>query len=140
VPVGADAYETLRIEAGTPLFGVDVGPDLGPIEAGLDSVVSSRKGCYPGQEVVAKTLNRGSPPKRLVGLRIEGERPPEPGAAVFEEGEEVGRITSAVRARNPECVLAFAVVRTKALAEGKTLFVRIGDRLLGAAQAETPFR
>ncbi|RPJ49167.1 MAG: aminomethyl transferase family protein [Candidatus Latescibacterota bacterium] len=139
-PVGADAYEVLRLEAGTPLFGVDVGPEIGPIEAGLEGAVSFRKGCYPGQEVVAKTHYRGKPPKRLVGLAIEGDESPAAGAVVLAGDEEAGRITSAVRSRNPGSVIAFALVRTGVLEKGLGLHVRHGDSLLAARPAELPFR
>ncbi|MFH1681692.1 MAG: aminomethyltransferase family protein [Candidatus Eisenbacteria bacterium] len=139
-PVGDDALEILRTEAGTLLFGVDIGPALSPIEAGLDSVVSFRKGCFPGQEAVAKTHVRGKPPKRLVGLVIEGDRAPGPGAPVLAEGAEAGRITSAVRSRNPGAVIGFAVIRAAVLEKGSPLSVRVGEALRGARAAETPFR
>jgi folate-binding protein YgfZ len=139
-PVGDEAFEVLRMEAGTPLFGADIGPDLGPIEAGLETIVSFRKGCFPGQEVLAKTRSRGKPPKSLVGLAIEGDRPPDRGSAVLAEGAEVGRITSAVRSFHPGGVIAFAVIRTTIIEKGLPLFARAGDRILAARLAETPFR
>ncbi|MBM3320362.1 MAG: aminomethyltransferase family protein [Candidatus Eisenbacteria bacterium] len=139
-PVGDEAFEILRMEAGTPLFGADIGPDLGPLEAGLESVVSFGKGCFPGQEILAKTHHRGKPPKSLVGLAIEGDRPPDRGSAVLADGAEVGRITSAVRSIHPGGVIAFAVIRTTIVENRPPLFARAGDRVLAARLAELPFR
>lgn len=139
-PVGSEPFETLRVEAGTPLFGVDVGPELGPLEAGLEEAVSFEKGCFPGQEAVAKTHHRGKPPKRLIGLKIEGESLPGRGAAVLSGETDVGRITSAVRSPYLGGIAALAVVRTPVIEKGGALRVSIGDGGAAAEIAETPFR
>ena len=62
----------LVAEAGLPRYGVDVSEDHFPFEANLDSAISMTKGCYTGQEVVARASARGHANKRLVGLRLEG--------------------------------------------------------------------
>lgn len=139
-PVGFDAFDVLRVEAGTPLFGRDVGPDLGPLEAGLGEVVSWEKGCYPGQEVVAKTRYRGKPPKQLSGLKIDGNTIPVPGTPVTSEGAEVGRVTSAVHSPHLGGVVALAVIRTAAIESGVPLRVAVGDAQAEARVAELPFR
>lgn len=90
--------EILRIEAGRPLFGVDMNADTIPLEAGLDQrAISFTKGCYPGQEVIIRVVHRGHGriAKRLVGVRLAGSAVPRPGAAVTIGEREVGRITSA---------------------------------------------
>ncbi|MFH1277898.1 MAG: aminomethyltransferase family protein [Candidatus Eisenbacteria bacterium] len=139
-PVGLDPFDILRVEAGTPVFGRDVGLDLGPLEAGLDEAISFDKGCYPGQEVVAKTRHRGKPPKRLIGLKIDGEHLPAPGAAVLMGEAEVGRVTSAVRSPHLGGIVALAVVRTSAIEKGEPLRARTGGGDAPAEIAETPFR
>jgi folate-binding protein YgfZ len=104
VKLQPDALETARILQGTPRFGVDVTEDDLPQEAGLGSEVSFEKGCYLGQEAVAKVQNLGHP--RRVLLRIEAHDEVSAGDAVFSSGQEVGRITSAVRAGGGSVALA----------------------------------
>ncbi|MCA1715505.1 MAG: hypothetical protein LC781_01165 [Actinobacteria bacterium] len=94
VLAGSDAYETARVETGTPRFGSDITPENFPAEAGiLERAVSFSKGCYPGQETVARMRYRGHPNKTLHRLAVEG---PTPGAnaPIFQGDREVGRITS----------------------------------------------
>ncbi|MBL8765625.1 MAG: hypothetical protein JNM07_15400, partial [Phycisphaerae bacterium] len=70
-PAGWHAYNIARIEAGTPLFNIDFGPNSLPAETGvLDDRVSFTKGCYLGQEVVARMKSLGHPKQTLVGLRL----------------------------------------------------------------------
>jgi folate-binding protein YgfZ len=104
------ALEVLRIEAGVPLVGVDTGPATLVQEAGLEgAAVSFEKGCYLGQETVARVAYRGHVNRRLRGLVLGS--PATPGAAVRAEGREVGRVTSAAvsPARGP---IALALLRT----------------------------
>ena len=71
-PVGYDALETLRIEAGVPRYGVDMDETNVVTETGLDEAVSYTKGCYIGQEIIARIKYRGHVAKKLSGLRFEG--------------------------------------------------------------------
>lgn len=96
-PVGWLAVNTARIEAGTPLFLIDFGPHNLPHETGLlRQRVSFTKGCYPGQEIVARTENLGRPKQVLVGLRPDGDRLPVAGAEVRDGASDaaVGVVTS----------------------------------------------
>ncbi len=89
------ALEAARVAAGAPLVGVDTGPATLVQEAGLqDAAVSFEKGCYLGQETVARAQYRGRVNRRLRGLRLAGG-PPAPGGRVLLDGREVGRMTSA---------------------------------------------
>lgn len=93
-PIGPEAYETARIEAGIPRFGADITPENFPAEAGiLERAVSFSKGCYPGQETVARMHYRGHPNQTLHLLVVEGP-PPAPGTPVVQNEKQVGRITS----------------------------------------------
>ena len=77
--ITADAWDTLRIEAGLPLFGVDMDTDTIPLEAGIeDRAISQTKGCYVGQEVVIRVLHRGGGRvvRRLVAWTADAESPP----------------------------------------------------------------
>ena len=103
--LGDDELERLRIEAATPRFGREIDDRVLPAEAGLDErAISFSKGCYPGQEPVARQHFRGKVNRKLRVLEVDGE-PPTPETAVTHDGKEVGRITSAVSG------LALAYVR-----------------------------
>ena len=95
--VSPQAIEAARIEAGYPVFGVDMTDDTIPLEAGIeDRAISLTKGCYVGQEVIIRVLHRGHGRvvRKLVSLRIEGPAPPR-GARLFAADRDVGFITSA---------------------------------------------
>jgi tRNA-modifying protein YgfZ len=88
--------ERLRIEAATPRYGREIDDRVLPAEAGLDErAISFSKGCYPGQEPVARQHFRGKVNRRLRVLEIDGD-PPEPETPVLHDGKDVGRVTSAV--------------------------------------------
>lgn len=92
---GADALETLRIEAGIPKWGAELSESVIPLEANLAGVaVSFTTGCYPGQEIIARIHSRGKPARHLVRLAFP-DGPPPPGAELRREGKAVGTITSA---------------------------------------------
>ena len=89
------AWETARIEAGIPRYGREFDGDTMPAEAGLDErAVSFSKGCYPGQEPVARLHYRGHPNRGVRGLVFSGEAPPEAAAEVVFGEKQVGRVTS----------------------------------------------
>ena len=98
--------ERLRIEAGTPRFGREIDDRVLPAEAGLDErAISFSKGCYPGQEPIARQHYRGKVNRRLRVLELDGE-PPAPESPVVFAGKDVGRVTSAV----PGLALAYVRV------------------------------
>ena len=102
--VGAEALEAARIEAGYPVFGIDMTETTIPLEAGIESrAISLTKGCYVGQEIIIRVLHRGGGrvAKKLVGLRIEGPAEAghyvpslERGAKLFSGEREIGELTS----------------------------------------------
>jgi len=92
-PIGRDALDVLRIESGRPRFGVDMGPTNLALEVAPEGLLSFTKGCYRGQEVVARGTYIGAMNRRLLGLRIDADVPPSGGDVIRAEGEEVGRVT-----------------------------------------------
>jgi len=95
-PIDPDELERLRILARTPAWGRELDDRVLPAEAGLEErAISFTKGCYPGQEPVARLHYRGHANRGLRGLEIAGDLP-EPGASVQVDGREVGRATSPV--------------------------------------------
>lgn len=129
-PVGWYAYNIARIEAGTPLFNVDFGTTNLPHETGVvRDRVSFAKGCYLGQEVVARLENLGKPKQVLVGLRVEQDLLPVAGGQVFEQsgdsfGDQVGVVTSsAISPLLGARPVAFAMIRSTHADPGTTLVV-----------------
>jgi folate-binding protein YgfZ len=130
-PAGWFATNTARLEAGTPYFRIDFGPTNLPHESGvLESRVSFTKGCYPGQEVVARMHNLGKPKQKLVGLRIEADLLPVAEAQVFAVsegtaiGDQVGVVTSSGLAPMLGAVpIAFAMVSASSYAGGTRVMV-----------------
>jgi folate-binding protein YgfZ len=95
--VSYEAIEAARIEAGYPVFGVDMTDDTIPLEAGIeDRAISMTKGCYVGQEVIIRVLHRGHGrvARKLVTLRLDSVVPPR-GARLFAADRDVGFVTSA---------------------------------------------
>lgn len=89
-----DAWEILRIERGIPAHGSELNEDHNPWEAGLGRAIHMDKGCYIGQEVIARLDTYDKIKQHLVGLVFSGESPPAPGAALQCEGRSAGTITS----------------------------------------------
>lgn len=95
--ISHEAIEAARIEAGYPVFGVDMTDDTIPLEAGIeDRAISMTKGCYVGQEVIIRVLHRGHGrvARKLVTLRIDGD-PPQRAAKLFAADRDIGFVTSA---------------------------------------------
>ncbi len=136
-----EALEMARIAAGAARVGVDTGPSTLVQEAALEgSAVSFEKGCYLGQETVARVNYRGRVNRRLRGLRLAG-RPPAAGGRVLLDGREAGRMTSA--AATPDFgPIGLAILRREA-DEGATVTVEAGDGSgdpVPAQVSELPFR
>jgi tRNA-modifying protein YgfZ len=110
-PLPDEELDRLRIRARTPRFGRELDDRVLPAEAGLDArAISFTKGCYPGQEPVARLHHRGRANRGLRVLALDGDDLPRPDTEVTFEGRSVGRVTSA--ARDPEeGIVALAYVR-----------------------------
>ena len=138
-PAGQETLEVLRVEAGQPWYPQDVDDSVILPETRLESLVSYTKGCYIGQETVARVKYRGHVNRALSGLVIEGERVPEPGARVTAEGKDVGRITSAVRSLALGRPIALGYVRREHFAPGTMVTVVDGAGEQPARIADLPF-
>lgn len=96
-PAGQGVWETLRVEAGRPALGIDMGEDTLPFEAGIvDRAIDHAKGCYTGQEVIVRVRDRGRVNRHLRGLRLGDAPVPAAGVEVYAGESMVGAITSAV--------------------------------------------
>lgn len=131
-PAGLDAWEIARVEAGRPEWGLDMDDTTIPQEANFDELhaISYTKGCYVGQETVARVHFRGHVNKHLRGLRAAGLEPPPTGATLHDEtGAQVGDVRTAVR--SPALGgIALAMVRRE-VPESATLTARWAERADG---------
>ena len=124
--IGEEIVEVLRIEAGVPKFHRDMDEETIPLEAGIEPrAISFTKGCYVGQEVIVRVLHRGHGrvARKLIGLSLEGEAVPPPGALVRVEGREVGRITSSAGSRALGAPIALAYLQRDFVAAGTRVTV-----------------
>lgn len=140
VPVASlEAWESVRVEAGIPRMGAELGPDTIPAEAGrfwVDCAVSFTKGCYTGQELVARIDSRGGHvPRRLAGVVVPAPVLPPVGAAVrLPGGGEVGHLTSVAESRLLRAPVALALLHRRAAVPGEVVVAWEGGEV--AARAE----
>ena len=110
VPCGLGARDTLRVEAGLPLYGHELGDDLSPIAAGLGWVISKTKK-FVGKEFIDTARTEGTPVK-LMGIRLDFKRLTIPGMNVLVDGEKVGEVSSGVVSPTLDTALAMAFIRS----------------------------
>jgi folate-binding protein YgfZ len=136
---GFQTMNTRRIEAGIPLFGTDMDESHFPLEAGLHSAVSFNKGCYIGQEYVARLAHRGHLNRKLVGLELDAPHVPSPKDEVVGDDGPMGHVTSATDSPALGHPVALGYVHRDYFEAGTTVAVR-GKRGDSAAKVvELPF-
>ena len=139
-PLGSDVLETLRIEAGLARYGIDMDETSVVTETNLDDAVSFTKGCYIGQEIIARIKYRGHVAKKLVGLMLAGEASLESGAKIFSvDDKEIGRVTSATFSPRLHRTVALGYVKYDYLAPGTSVKVDSSGTKFVASVAELPF-
>jgi folate-binding protein YgfZ len=138
-PVGLRAFNMLRVEAGLPWYGVDMDDTNFPQEARLDHVLDWNKGCYVGQEPVARIKYRGHVNKRLAGLITAGVGAPAKGDRISKDDREIGRVTSAVFSPHLNCPIALGYVRREFLDPGTEVAVETTQGPATAIVTELPF-
>ncbi len=125
-PVGHLALNWLRTEAGIPWFGVDIAEHNLPMEFGLDSAISMTKGCYRGQEIVARVVHRGHLNRGFGAIAVDCPEVPARGAEVRCLEEKVGEVTSAILSPRLGKPLALAILRKDVLRPGTRAGVLCG--------------
>ncbi len=138
-PIGREAYDVQRIEAGIPRFGADMSEETLALEVAPESALSFTKGCYVGQETVARGTYVGQVRRKLLGLRIEGDMPPVRSDPVLRGEQKVGTVTSAAWSPTVGWVIALALLRVDAVSLTDTLFVDRGGWSLRARLHPLPF-
>lgn len=129
VPLGEQSWEQLRIYDGRPTPGAELTEDYNPLEAGLWHTISFDKGCYIGQETIARLNTYSGVKQQLWGLNLQ--QPGQPGELIYAEDQKVGLLTSVTA----DGSFGLGYIKTKA--GGADLTVRIGDAI--ATVVSVPF-
>ncbi len=138
--VGWEALNTARIEAGLPWFGVDMDETNLLPETGIERVtVSETKGCYLGQEIIARMQTYGSANKQFMGLLIDGDEVPVAGDRIQRDGEVVGQVTSACHSPTLRRPIAMGYLKRGSYEPGTVVEVLRGSVPLRATVAALPF-
>jgi folate-binding protein YgfZ len=139
-PAGLTALDTLTLEAGIPQFGKDMDANMNPMQAGLElTAIDFDKGCYIGQEVIAKIKYLGQVNRGLAGIRLEGGIVPAYGDPIAFEGSEVGTITRSAFGPALKSVMAFGFLHRKAMAPGTPLTVQTEGTEISGEVVALPF-
>jgi folate-binding protein YgfZ len=146
-PIGWAAFNACRIESGRPIFGIDFDDSILPAETGqLARAVSFTKGCYPGQEVVARMHARQQVARQIVGLKMESDALPIAGAQIFDDnggtgGNAVGGVTSStISPILSNAALCIGLVKKPFFAVGTKSTIPAEGAMHKATVVETPFR
>ncbi len=136
-PAGLGARDTLRLEAGLPLHGHELGPGITPLQAGLGWVVAWDKPAFRGRQAVVAEREAGVR-RHLVGIATEGRRPPRTGCAIVVDGDAVGEVTSG----NFSPVLGHGIALgfvPPAVVDGAAVMVDVRGTALAGTVVPTPF-
>ncbi|NLF71125.1 MAG: glycine cleavage system aminomethyltransferase GcvT [Candidatus Anammoximicrobium sp.] len=137
-PAGLGARDTLRLEAGMPLYGHELSESINPYQAGLGFAVNLPDRSFVGAEALRRLQGDPQQPKRI-GLTVAGRRVPREHYAVLAEGQGVGEVTSGTFSPTLDKPIAMAYVRADAAAPGTELAVEIRGRRESARVVELPF-
>jgi folate-binding protein YgfZ len=138
-PVGMEALDVLRVEAGIPWHGRDFDETTLISEVGLETAISYKKGCYLGQEVVERVAARGQVHRKLVGLVCDGQHVPAPETKLLRDGTDVGWVTSAVWSPAREAVIALGYARREGWDVGSEVHVALAEDSVTARVVALPF-
>lgn len=127
-PAGHEPLDWLRTEAGIPWYGIDMDENNLPQELGLSSAISLTKGCYRGQEIVARVHYRGHLDRQLGAVGIQSDRLPAKGSEIRADGNRIGEVTSSIQSPRLGRPLALCILKTAYLSAGTLVEVAYGDR------------
>lgn len=137
--VGWEALNVRRIEAGIPWWGEELGPNLVPLEARLDHAISLTKGCYVGQEIIARIEARGHVNNLLAGFKVLSDQRPERGAEITHEGKKVGTVSTVVNSLRLGVPIALGYLRRELQAPGTRVTAAVPGGSVGLEVASLPF-
>ena len=134
-----DALEVIRIRAGIPRYGIDFDENTLLPETGLDHAASQTKGCFPGQEILARLDSRGGLSKKLMGLELKGETIPKKNDLITKDGQEVGFVTSATFSSVLKKTVAIGYLKKECWEIGSPVVVEAKNARIPARVANLPF-
>ena len=138
-PISNATFETLRIEAGVPLYGIDMDENNVVTETNLDDAVSFTKGCYLGQEIIIRIKHRGHVAKKLSGVMLADSTPvPRNSKIISSEGKEIGRVTSSTFSPRLDRAIALGYLKYDYLAAGTEVKVVAPESETKATVADLP--
>ncbi len=140
-PIGLGARDSLRLEAGLPLYGHDATPETNPVEADLSFAISKRRkaeGGFPGADTILNQLLNGAPRKR-VGLRVDGKLPAREGAEIFAGDTKVGVVTSGGFAPSLQAPIAMGYVDIAHATDDAAVEIDVRGKRIAATVAPMPF-
>jgi folate-binding protein YgfZ len=138
--VSSETSETLRIEAGIARYGMDMDETNVVTETNLDDAVSFTKGCYVGQEIIARIKYRGHVAKKLTGLIVDSDQELEDGVRILSsDGKEIGRVTSSTFSPGLARRIALGYIKYDYLAPGTEVNVSMGKDQIRGTVADLPF-
>ncbi len=138
-PVGWNALQSLRIEAGTPRYGTELTDAVIPLEAELEHAINFEKGCYIGQEIVARMKYRGHPNRLLRGIELQAEYVPQQNASIYSADKAIGWVTSATYAPTLQKTIALGYVRMAVTADGSPVQIETPDGRIDGTVVTLPF-
>jgi len=142
-PCSLETLETLRIEAGIPFFGQEMNESVGSVmllELNLDEeILSLTKGCFPGQEIVARTKSRGGVQKRLLGLKIKENISIPFGSTILHEGKDAGQVRSVCWSPTMQATLVLGLLRKTLQFPDQEFELQIGAHTIKAVVCSLPF-
>lgn len=140
-PIGLGARDSLRLEAGLPLYGHDITTDTSPVEADLSFAISKRRKTekgFPGADTIMDQLLNGAATKR-VGLKIDGRQPAREGAEIYNDNTKIGQITSGGFSPSLQMPIAMGYVSAGFAADGSKVEIDVRGKRLAATVTPMPF-
>ena len=138
-PFGLTAFNSLRLDNGIPLWGQDMNQENIPLEANLQRAISYTKGCYPGQEIIAKITNLSHPWRILVGLEIQSKTPVPNHSILQQNGEEIGQLTSNAYSPTLDKIIGLGYVKWEYREVGTKVEIESGGSVISAVIKALPF-
>ncbi len=138
-PIGWEAREALRIEAGTPRYETELTDSIFPLEAELDHAIDFEKGCYIGQEIVARMKYRGHPNRLLRGIEIDADESVPQESSIIVDDKEIGWVTSSAYSPTLDKHIALGYIRMAHTEQGYSIQIKTTEGKVDGTVVKLPF-